>query len=375
MNPRINDIFDLYQILRSGQLNILFTSHFGGLAGSSFSIFYLAYQLKQMGHHVVLAIPYDGMLYQKAVQADISTYNIPFRSKVGIKSIFKINTVIRKEKIEIVSTQGSKDRYVSIISKIIFGWLAKIVITRRQKVRDLNPFKIWFQEKFSELTIVNSPGLQKILEGHGFDPKKISTIYNGLPDSHFDTDNIQNKADFSFGTDEIVIGCVSRLKRQNLLVECLDLLPVQYRLLLVGIDYKSYRNRFGKIPEDLIERVTFTGIINNADALWHYQMMNCCVLPSEMDGFGLVLLEAMKLGVPVIGSNFGGIPDVIQDGKSGLIFDNNNLNTLSESIIRVTSDEQLRMSLIEEGFKRAEEFKIEMTGEAYAATFEKVLGK
>ncbi len=86
-------------------------------------------------------------------------------------------------------------------------------------------------------------------------------------------------------------------------------------------------------------------------------MADILILPSIMDitgeteGLGVVLLEAMACRVPVIGSDVGGIRDIIIDGETGLLSEQKNSDSLAEKIIQLLSDEQLRKKVIENGFK------------------------
>jgi glycosyltransferase involved in cell wall biosynthesis len=98
------------------------------------------------------------------------------------------------------------------------------------------------------------------------------------------------------------------------------------------------------------------------------------ILPSTTDGFGLVLIEAMACGVPVIGTDFGGISDVIQNEISGLLFKDEDHAGLANAIERCINDATLRERLITNGKKRAfEDFAIERTIENYEKFFQRLI--
>lgn len=86
------------------------------------------------------------------------------------------------------------------------------------------------------------------------------------------------------------------------------------------------------------------------------------VLPSKEEGFGLVLLEAMAAGVPVVAANVGGIPEIVADGQSGILVERENIEQLAEAIDRVLQAEELRKTLIENGFEKANGFTWEKMG-------------
>lgn len=80
------------------------------------------------------------------------------------------------------------------------------------------------------------------------------------------------------------------------------------------------------------------------------------VLPSREEGFGLVLLEAMALGTPVVATNVGGIPEIVEDGVSGILVEKDNPKQLADAVVKVLEDEELRKTIIENGREKAKRF-------------------
>lgn len=82
-----------------------------------------------------------------------------------------------------------------------------------------------------------------------------------------------------------------------------------------------------------------------------YNGADLFVLASENETFGQVYIEAMACGIPVIGTNVGGVPEIITDGFNGFLIAPGNPSNLSQKIEELFSNEQLRNSFIENGFK------------------------
>ena len=87
--------------------------------------------------------------------------------------------------------------------------------------------------------------------------------------------------------------------------------------------------------------------------------MDMLCLPSLIEGMGLVLLEAMYFGVPVVATQVGGIPELIIDGESGLLVAPGNSEALAVAITWLLDDPDLRQRLIVGGQRRAQEFTVE----------------
>jgi len=119
------------------------------------------------------------------------------------------------------------------------------------------------------------------------------------------------------------------------------------KLLIVGEG--TLRHDYVKLAMDLgiSENVVFTGSVPDDQLPMYYAACDIFVLPSKdsSEGFGLVLLEAMACGKAVIGSAVGGIPDVIDNGKNGILASPSDVEQLSDAICVLFSDSSLRNSL------------------------------
>jgi len=113
----------------------------------------------------------------------------------------------------------------------------------------------------------------------------------------------------------------------------------------------------GNQPADII----FTGKLSPEDLANEYKTANVFVLPAIVDhkgdteGLGVVLIEAMELGLPIVASNVGGIPDVVVDGKSGILVPEKDPVALAEAFKRLEADATLIQKLLAGARKRIEE--------------------
>ncbi len=118
--------------------------------------------------------------------------------------------------------------------------------------------------------------------------------------------------------------------------------------------------------------VRFQGAMPNAQAMAEVAKSAVFVLPSLGEGLGIVLLEAQALGVPVIGTDVGGIPDVIEHGKTGLLVPASDAKALSEAIVRILTEPGLGDRLAAGAQERLAKFDWDKIAERYAELYEEL---
>lgn len=159
--------------------------------------------------------------------------------------------------------------------------------------------------------------------------------------------------------DEKALLCVARFTKQK----GLDYLIHAIKMLFdKGFDFKTKIigggpervNLERKIQElDLSEKIFLLDSMTQEKLFSHYQECDLFVLPSIEEGFGLVLVEAQLCGRPVIGTNSGGIPDIIEDNVTGLLVKPQDPVDLAKAIEEILVDPELGEKLAERGYASA----------------------
>lgn len=135
---------------------------------------------------------------------------------------------------------------------------------------------------------------------------------------------------------------------------------IPHRLVVAGQPRYKYQGEVDILDElGIDDRVDFLDHVPNDDLPLVYNLADCFVFPSLYESFGLVLVEAMACGCPVIGANAAAIPEV--SGGAAMLFDPLNADQLAESILRLVTEPDLRRTLVERGLARAREFTWERT--------------
>jgi D-inositol-3-phosphate glycosyltransferase len=119
--------------------------------------------------------------------------------------------------------------------------------------------------------------------------------------------------------------------------------------------------------------VNFVGSLDQEKLALYYAAADVCAVPSLTESFGLVALEAMACGTPVVGTRVGGLQTLIEDGESGLLVPPGDDEALAEAIAQVLTDHRLRMHLAHGARSRAEHFTWQSVAEKIAALYDSVL--
>ena len=214
--------------------------------------------------------------------------------------------------------------------------------------------------KSSSKVVAISTSVRDELQTHGLSKKKIVLIHNAVDISNFHKLIVRcdNKSEKIKRTKELTVGVIGRITPQKgheffirSIPEILCSWP-SARFVIVGDAYPTESDYIQKLKQEvmrleLVNHVFFEGykteipkIMNSLDVL---------VVPSLMEPFGRVAIEAMAAKTPVVASAVGGLTDIIRDGYNGLLVPPTNSNAIAGAVIRLLTDNQLYASIIKNG--------------------------
>lgn len=201
----------------------------------------------------------------------------------------------------------------------------------------------------ADLVLTVSEFEKDLLLKAGIKPKRLEVLPNGVNSEEFKRERKNPFANSSIKGRGIVlyVGRLNFNKNLDTLVRALKNLPGLV-LFLVGPDAGEKAALEGLIRDlDLKTRVFILGALSREEVIGAYQHADIFCLPSRNEAFGLVILEAMAAGLPVIASDLAVFKELIREGKNGLLFEVGNEKALSEKLLRLTEDLLLGKRLVE----------------------------
>lgn len=377
---------------------ILFIHQSADLYGSDRVLLSLVKGLNPEKYLPIVFLPCDGPLLEELKNSNTEVHVVPIaklsRSTlsvkglislplVALKSIRSIDRILNGRKVHLVHSNTLAILSGALWSrwrKVLHVWHVHEIIIKPWFVVNIYSLLLRF---FSNKIVCNSHATEtNLLKSYSPLVFKSTVVWNGLENSfvkdNFDTNNFRQQLNLNYKDVLVVlVGRINRWKGQQELVSAANLLFHQgYRnikYLIVGSPPKGQEHFLDSL-ESAIELspakhdFILKGFTPNIFQVWF--ACDIAVIPStEPEPFGMVALEAMSAGKPVIAADHGGLTEIVRDGKTGFLFDSRNEEDFALKIRELVDDAGLRKKLGCEGELR---FLNHFTLKTYIANIEKV---
>ncbi|MFH1733490.1 MAG: glycosyltransferase family 4 protein, partial [bacterium] len=301
-----------------------------------------ARHLQDRGHQVQLWLAEGGRAANHPITSEIDTllFCEPFYFDPGF--LYRARRILQEQNIDVVHLHRTKDLgALSWIGGIAYILTLQIDSTRQKK--DLY-HRFVFSRAAKLLTITNR--MKRLAESNlGIRAEKIHTLYHGIDSAALSLRRDKDRSlrgSMGIPAEAVVFGIIGRLewgKGQWALLKALKQIYDKYpnaHLLIVGEpppEGAGFDTELKRMAEEMgiADRTHFTGfLMDTAEA---YSAMDVCVLASKKESFGLVLLEAMAFGLPIIATDAGGVPEIIEPGVNGLLVKPEDSQNLAEAMV------------------------------------------
>ena len=363
------------------KLNIMYIVHERKMGGASLCLLTLAKEMKEKGHHVCVVVPFmRSPIAEKLREAGIKTigiffgwwmmpsywgglFKIAFRMLYMMEGIavWRISHYIRKEKIDIVHSNssvidvGSKAAARSGVSHVWhfreFGDLdyrLMFLKGRRKSIQylnnsnDINIFiSMCLREHYRELR----------------DGKRNRVIYDGVSDDYLNLRQVDLEGEPTF----LIAGNLQRNKRQDIVLKAAKLLKekgiTNFKVIVAGgIASTRDSQKYAKeleifIKQNDLDNVQLVGFVSDMNALRRKSDVE--IVASTMEAFGRVTVEAMLSGNPVLAADSGANGELIEDGRTGWLFETGNEYALADKMFMVIENKSVIRSIGKNAFNVA----------------------
>ncbi len=280
----------------------------------------------------------------------------PVRWHNVIRRAATLSSIVKEHQIDVLHVHHKADLLLVALSKRISSCSFSVVHTRQMTLHHTkkDPYHRFLYNSIDLFIAITNQVQQQLRKNIAVDPKRVVRLYYGVsvPSQSVPLDN-QKLPYIQIG----VFSRIDRMKGQHVVTEALHNLK-QRGTMLSCYFYgdtmdEAYITRLKKsIQEyDLDSQVYFMGFHPDPTSLM--PQMDIIVMPSLNETFGLTLIEAMLCEVAVIGTNYGGIPEIIDDGKTGLLFERENDQQLADCLQQLIDDPGLRKQLAQAGQAKA----------------------
>jgi glycosyltransferase involved in cell wall biosynthesis len=352
-------------------MNVLELCLSAGLGGLELYVFRSSEALAKSRLHQNTVIPVlrQGSKLDNYYKEHVS-FNIEyikhFFSPLPLINARKLASIIDNNRIDVIHMHWGKDLPLAAFARAFSKRKPALVYTRQMMItRAKNDFYHDFLYRQLNLMLTITRELEGLCKK--FIPSfadRITTLYYGVkkPAEFLDDKAIAQQRDqLGFTSTDFVAGLIGRLeesKGQHLLIAAIHSAKQngqEIKALIVGHEMNpGYRDKLKQQANRLgvLDNIVFLDFTSTPQQLM--QLCDCVILASGQETFGLVLPEAMRAGVAVIGSNSGGVPEIIEHGKTGLLFETQNADSLYRQLERLYLDAAFKDKIALQGKQDAD---------------------
>jgi len=328
----------------------------------------LTLQLLRAGHEVELLCHPDGELRRRASQAGVVCRPLKIRNSLDAAAGLRLRALLLQHHYDIVHFHTAR---AHAMAPYAFARAGALVVTRRMDYVPNRLFAPWLYNHAVDGVGAISEGVARALVRAGVARARIAIIPSGVDCSRFAPPGgaLRQRAREMLGLppDVIAVGTIGALvarKGHRVLIDAMALVrreahcdgameaaPTRLRCFIAGAGPLRDELAHQIVQRDVPRSITLLGPLEDAATLLN--ALDVFVMPSLNEGMGVAALEASAAGLPVVASAAGGLPEVVDQGRTGFLVEPGDPAMLAEAIVRLATDGKRRSALGAEGRKRA----------------------
>lgn len=361
-------------------------SYFPVTGGTEVAIYELGKRLVDKGYEVVLVTPTPSNKSKCEDSSRMEIYRVPIPLELSMLSpihfygrLFPPPLISTRVLLKIL--EKNKNRKIDILHQFHLFYLGAACVLAKKilKIPLITSLMGWdtydplhslpkLQQPYLNFimrhsSLITSPSKRVLLYISQACKGKVKVIPHGVDLCRFNIHIDQNEQKEKLGvkSDEILALAVQRLvpkKATEYLIYAMSIVLKEnpkVKLIIVGDGPEKARLTELTKKLGINRNIVFKGFVDLQDLPRYYLACDIFVLHSLYEQFGIVLVEAMACGKPVISTRVGAIPEIIDNEKIGFLVEPKNPKQLADAILKLANDEKLRKKFGEEGRKKAKE--------------------
>ncbi|RDV84490.1 glycosyltransferase [Ammonifex thiophilus] len=322
-------------------LHVIGGGEFGG-AEKHILTLYRAFDPDKVRMEVVCLFP--APFAELARKAGMRVEVLPMANKFDLRVVRRLRQLLTKGGYDLLHTHGVRANFLGRLAA--WTWPGPVVTTVHSRLAQDYPR--WWDRKINLLIekwtcsrtdhfIAVSRFLAECLVQEGIAPEKVTVVYNGIELPSSSSSGAGFRKSWNVPSDAPLVATVGRLhpvKGHRYFLEAAAevgrrLPHARFAVIGTGPEAEELRELAQRLG--LADRVIFTGFLPEVSSC--YPEFDLLVLASLMEGFGLVVLEALARGVPVVATRVGGVPEVVREGETGLLVPPADSQALAQAIL------------------------------------------
>ncbi|HZC47299.1 MAG TPA: glycosyltransferase [Candidatus Acidoferrum sp.] len=323
-----------------------------GFAGGETQVLGLTLALGRSGDRAELICDPAGRLWERALAAGIRCHPIRIRNAIDLAAGVRLRAILKRERFDVVHFHTSRAHSMAPFAR---GFASTLIVTRRMDYRPNRVFAPLLFNRAVDGVIAISDGVADSLAAAGVDRRRVKVVHSGVDCDRFRPPIAEERAQariaLGVSDNEIVVSAVGALEQRKghrYLIEAIAQLarhapPIKVKCFIAG---------HGSIREDLEREIARLGCAPNVKLLGriddtHHLLWasDIFAMPSLKEGLGVAALEAMASAIPVVASDVGGLHEVVEDDRTGIVVPPAHPEKIEAAIHRLAESEELRLQM------------------------------
>lgn len=313
----------------------------------------MARKFREQGHRVSFLVKKGSPTELALKDSGVSILNILPHGYVDPWNIRKIGKLLKKSDIDVVHAHFSRDLWV-LVPALYMNKDHRTPLLLTKHIGTMKPktdlMHRWIYNRVDVIIGISRTIQQNIIKTHPVVPDRVKCVYNGvdLDAFHFRKSDRKNvRASLKIPEDAVVVGIAGRLTWWKGYREFLEMAKKVLSIrpgiwfLAVGGGTIGEEKEAGEIMDlaksfNLGNHLIFTGFQKNLNSF--LSAMDIFVYPAYAEAFGLVLIEAMAIGLPVVSTNCDAVPEIVVDKRTGRLIPCMNSAAVTEAVMEMLED-------------------------------------